>query len=66
MKRNEREALMRKAPLELEKEMKSFQERLWSLKVDLAAGRVKNVREIQDLKKSIARIKTMLHTSASK
>ena len=65
MKRNERDALARKSPAELNKDIQTHQERLWSLKVDLAAGRVKNVGEIKALKKSIARIKTLLHTKAS-
>ena len=38
-------------------------ERLRSLKFDLASGKVKNVREIRELKKTIARILTLLTES---
>ena len=32
--------------------------KLWALKTDLAAGKVKNVKEIKKIKKNIARILT--------
>lgn len=35
-----------------------MRDRLWSLKTDLAAGKVKNVKEIKKIKKNIARILT--------
>ena len=53
--------LKRKAPEVLGKEVKAHEEKLWSLKVDLAAGKVKNVREIREVKKTIARIKGLLN-----
>lgn len=37
------------------------QEKLRSLKFDLAAGKVKNVREIRLIKKEIARILTIIN-----
>ena len=36
-------------------------EHLRNLRFDLAAGKVKNVRAIRELKKEIARILTVLH-----
>ena len=44
---------------ELQKLLIDSQERLRSLKFDLASGKVKNVREIRELKKDIARILTL-------
>jgi len=41
-----------------ETKLKENREKLWSLKNDLAQGKVKNVREIKKYKKEIARILT--------
>lgn len=35
-----------------------LKDKLWSLKTDLVAGKVKNVKEIKKIKKNIARILT--------
>ena len=51
-----------KSKPELQKFLIDSQERLRSLKFDLASGKVKNVREIRELKKNIARILTLLKT----
>lgn len=60
MKRKETLGKMRvKPPEELKKELAENQERLWSLKGDLVQGKVKNVAEIKQIKKNIARIKTL-------
>jgi len=45
---------------ELEKELKDNREKLRQMRFDLAAGKVKNVREIRRIKKEIARIMTIL------
>lgn len=45
---------------ELEKKLPEFREKLRSLSFDLAAGKVKNAREIKEIKKAIARILTIL------
>ena len=45
---------------ELEKKLTEFREKLRSLSFDLAAGKVKNAREIKEIKKAIARILTIL------
>lgn len=62
MKTRTWQELKRKSPEELHKEVKAHQEKLWSLKVDLAAGKVKNVREIRETKKAIARMLGLLRT----
>jgi len=45
---------------ELQKNLAEYQERLRVLKFDLAAGKVKNIREIRAVKKNIAQILTIL------
>ena len=52
--------LKQKSKPELQKLLIDSKERLRSLKFDLASGKVKNVREIRELKKNIARILTLL------
>jgi len=52
--------LRQKSKGELEKVLADNRERLRQLRFDLAAGKVKNVREIHLLKKDIARILTLL------
>jgi ribosomal protein L29 len=47
--------------MELQKLLKDDREKLQQLQFDLAAGKVKNVREIRRLKKEIARILTLLN-----
>lgn len=53
--------LREKPKSELEKLLQEKRERLRSLRFDLAAGKVKNVREIREIKKDIARILTILN-----
>jgi large subunit ribosomal protein L29 len=52
--------LAQKNKSELEKLLQENRERLRVLRFDLAAGKVKNVREIRKIKKDIARILTIL------
>ena len=52
--------LRQKSKPELQKLLTELRERLRQLRFDLAAGKVKNVREIRQIKKDIARILTML------
>ena len=52
--------LRQKAKGELEKILADSRERLRQLRFDLAAGKVKNVREIRKTKKDIARILTII------
>lgn len=50
---------MKKETEQLKPEMlPELKDRLWSLKTDLVAGKVKNVKEIKKIKKNIARILT--------
>jgi len=55
--------LRQKAKGELEKILADSRERLRQLRFDLAAGKVKNVREIRKIKKDIARILTICQKS---
>jgi len=52
--------LKKKTNKELNKLLIKSKERLRFLRFDLASGRVKNVREIRNLKKEIARILTLI------
>lgn len=45
---------------ELKKALEQNQEKLRSLRFDLASGKVKNVREIRETRKTIARIYTII------
>ena len=60
MKQKEWQEHKNKAAVELEKEMHGLRERLNQLRFDLAAGKVKNIREIRHIKKGIAQILTIL------
>jgi len=53
--------IRQKPKKELESMLFAQREHLRNLRFDLAAGKVKNVREIRELKKEIARILTVLH-----
>lgn len=52
--------LRQKTKSELQKLLQDNRERLRQLRFDLAAGKVKNVREIRQIKKDIAKILTIL------
>lgn len=52
--------LRKKAQEELEKMLIEKKKRLLQLRFDLKAGKVKNIREIRETKKNIARILTIL------
>lgn len=45
---------------ELQRTLQELKEKLRQLRFDLVAGKVKNVREIRETKKDIARILTLL------
>jgi large subunit ribosomal protein L29 len=45
---------------ELKKKVEDSREKLRQMRFDLSAGKVKNVREIRQIKKEIARIMTIL------
>lgn len=52
--------LRQKSQNELQKLLRDKQERQRQLRFDLSSGKVKNVREIRQIKKDIARILTVL------
>ncbi len=54
--------IKRKSDKELQRTLKELRERLRQLRFDLAAGKVKNIREIRAIKKDIARILTTLNS----
>ncbi|MEK7195402.1 MAG: 50S ribosomal protein L29 [Patescibacteria group bacterium] len=60
MKKREIQETKTKPAAELQKLLKDGREKLRSMKFDLVAGKVKNVREIRSLHKDIARISTFL------
>lgn len=61
MKRKDFEQLKTKPKAEWEKSVIEQREKLWALRTDLAAGKVKNVKEIQAIKKMIARLLTLIN-----
>ena len=58
--------LRQKSKSELQKILQDSRERLRQLHFDLAAGKVKNVREIRKIKKDIAHILTLLRETTRK
>ncbi|OGG39004.1 50S ribosomal protein L29 [Candidatus Jorgensenbacteria bacterium GWA1_49_17] len=59
MKKKELENLKNKTMVEIDKELRECQERLLNLKADLALGKVKNIHEMKELKKSVAQLLTI-------
>ncbi len=60
MKKKELEKLRSKTKEEVMEDLQSHKERLWNLQVDLKSGKVKNVREIRQLRRTIAATHTLL------
>ena len=54
------EQLNNKAESELLSDIKKSKDKLWELQVDLRAGKLKNVSDINKTKKLIARMNTIL------
>jgi ribosomal protein L29 len=65
MKRKEIQQLKTKSLPELQKDLADYREKLRSLQFDLAQGKVKNIKEIKETKKIIARILTIINQSRS-
>lgn len=63
MKRREVQELKNKPAGELHKLLRESREKLRILKFDLAAGKVKDLRELRSLRKDIARIQTFINIS---
>jgi large subunit ribosomal protein L29 len=57
--------IKQRSGIDLEDILKKKRERLRQLRFDLAAGKVKNIREIRMIKKDMARILTLLCERAS-
>jgi len=55
--------LRKKTKEEIQKILTDNREKLKQLRFDLAAGKVKNVREVREIKKNIARILTIIKRS---
>ncbi len=53
--------LRSKSKPELEKDLVAFSARLQQLRFDASFQKVKNVKEVRNLKKDIARVATLLH-----
>ncbi len=66
MKRNDKQQLNSKSVAELGGELKMRQEKLRELKFALSAGKVKNIQEIRETKKTIARILTLINQQSKK
>ena len=63
MDKKQFQEIKQKPVSELQKQLKDLRDKLWQLKVDLAAGKVKNVREVRFVKKDIARIITTINSN---
>ena len=61
MKKKDIQELKNKSAAELHRVITESTERLRALRFDLAAGKVKNVAELHETRKRIARAKTFLH-----
>jgi len=66
MKNKELREFKNKPMLELVDEVKKRRARMEELKFDLATGKVKNLKEIKDVKKSIAQIETIIQSIKNK
>ena len=60
MKKGKFNEMKTKSKGELGNQIKDLRDKLWNLKSDLVAGKVKNVREVRRIKKLIAVAKTIL------
>lgn len=61
MKKKDVEKLKKMSRAELLKDIQESKDALWQLRVDLSTGKVKNIREIRNLRKRITRMKTFEH-----
>ena len=65
MKKKDIQELKNKSTNELERLVAESGEKLRALHFDLAAGKVKNVSELHQLKKKIARMKTFIKEASA-
>lgn len=66
MKKSEIQKLTKKTPADLQKDLTSSREELRALRFELAAGKVKNITKIKDVKRTIARILTLVNNMKDK
>jgi ribosomal protein L29 len=62
MKRKDFEKLKTKSQAELTADVATAKEKLWQLGRDIAGGKVKNVREVRQVRIDIARMLTLLNS----
>ena len=65
MKKKDIQELKHRPAEELHRLIQETQEKLRVLRFDLAAGKVKDITEIKELKKKVARMKTFMHEHAN-
>jgi ribosomal protein L29 len=61
MKKKDFQQYKTKPEAELQKDLGEFREKLRKFKFDLAQGKVKDIKEIKEVKKNIARIMGLLN-----
>lgn len=61
MKKSQIQQLKNNPIQELQKKLVDYYEQLRKLNFDLVQGKVKNIKQIQEIKKSIARILTIIN-----
>lgn len=61
MKKSQIQQLKNNPVQELQKKLADYYEQLRKLNFDLVQGKIKNIKQIQEIKKSIARILTIIN-----
>ena len=61
MKKNEKHDLKNRPAEELSRLVRESEEKLRGLRFDLAAGKVKDISVIKEVRKKVARMKTFIH-----
>ncbi|HCX45229.1 TPA: 50S ribosomal protein L29 [Patescibacteria group bacterium] len=61
MKKKELQQLSKKPVAELQKKVQESRNKLWQLRVDLAAGKVKNIKQIRSLRQDISQMLTFIN-----
>lgn len=64
MKRKELQEYKTKPIADLTKELAELREKMISLKLDVSTGKVKNLKEFRNVKKSIAQLETIISARA--
>ncbi len=66
MTKKEFQEILNKPIEELRKLEADFRDKLWKLHEDLKRGKVKNIREVHDFKKDVARVLTVINSKLDK